>query len=134
MKEKVIRIRLKKFVHENELERDGYSKVASNNGVDYYAKAVGKYEIQIKKSFPSNIRIKDWDDNRTPWILMKFLLDLEMVGPSSNGQIKVIDKNRYYILDVDNTLELIKELNKHTDIYKRLRYWYDQYMDGKITF
>lgn len=130
----MIRVRLKKYVHENELERDGYTKVVGNNGVEYYTKSVGKYEIQIKKGFPPNVRIKDWDDNKTPWILMKFLLDLEMVGPSSDGRIKICSDGRYYILSVDDTLELIKELNKYTDIQKRFEYWYKLYLENKITF
>ncbi len=130
----MIRLRLKKFVNESELERDGYTVVAGSNGVSYYTKTIGKYEIQFKKTFPSNVRIKDWDDNRVPWILMRFLLDLETFGTNPNNQLKVTDKGRFYILDITDTLELIKELNKYTDIHKRLRYWYDSFMEGKINF
>lgn len=127
----MIRIRLKKFVNVEELLRDGYSLVNVADSVSYYAKPVGKYEIQIKKSFPSNVRIKNWDDNRTPWILMKFLLDLES-GLSVGNQIKVWDKNRFYILDVQDTLDLIKELNKFTDVRKRLQHWYSDFLEGNL--
>ncbi len=126
----MIRLRLKKFVKVDELLNDGYcQEVVANASV--YTKNVGKYQIQIKKSFPTNIRIKDWDDNRTPWILMKFLLDLE-AGLNVGNQIKVWDKNRFYILNVPNTLELIKELNKFTDIKKRLSHWYSEFLRGEF--
>lgn len=128
----MIRLRLKKFVNSNELLRDGYAlKVADSGSVSYYTKTVGKYKVQIKKTFPCNVRIENWDDNRTPWILMKFLLGLE-AGLDSRGQIKVWDKKRYYILDVENTLDLIKELNKFTDIKKRLQFWYTGYVNGQF--
>jgi hypothetical protein len=103
----MIRLRLKKFVTSSELLRDGYALEVADNSVSYYTKFVGKYKIQIKKSFPCNVRIENWDDNRTPWILMKFLLDLE-AGLNVGNQIKVWDKNRYYLLRVDDTLDLIK--------------------------
>lgn len=126
----MIRLRLKKFVKVDELLNDGYcQEVVANASV--YTKNVGKYQIQIKKSFPTNIRIKDWDDNRTPWILMKFLLDLE-AGLNVGNQIKVWDKNKFYILNVPNTLELIKELNKFTDIKKRLSHWYSEFLRGEF--
>ena len=127
----MIRLRLKKFVKVDELLNDGYCQevVATNTSV--YTKNVGRYQIQIKKSFPTNIRIKDWDDNRTPWILMKFLLDLE-AGLNVGNQIKVWDKNRFYILNVPDTLELIKELNKFTDIKKRLSHWYSEFLRGEF--
>ena len=127
----MIRLRLKKFVKVDELLNDGYCQevVATNTSV--YTKNVGRYQIQIKKSFPTNIRIKDWDDNRTPWILMKFLLDLE-AGLNVGNQIKVWDKNRFYILNVPDTLELIKELNKFTDIKKRLTHWYSEFLRGEF--
>ena len=125
----MIRLRLKKFVTSSELLRDGYALEVVADSVSYYTKSVGKYKIQIKKSFPSNIRIENWDDNRTPWILIKFLLDLE-AGLNVGNQIKVWDKNRFYVLNVDNTLELICELNKFTDIRKRLQHWYDDFMNG----
>ena len=126
----MIRLRLKKFVKVDELLNDGYcQEVVANYSV--YTKNVGKYQIQIKKSFPTNIRIKDWDDNRTPWILMKFLLDLE-AGLNVGNQIKVWDKNKYYILNVPDTLELIKELNKFTDIKKRLSHWYSEFLKGEF--
>jgi hypothetical protein len=127
----MIRLRLKKFVKVDELLNDGYCQevVATNTSV--YTKNVGRYQIQIKKSFPTNIRIKDWDDNRTPWILMKFLLDLE-ADLNVGNQIKVWDKNRFYILNVPDTLELIKELNKFTDIKKRLTHWYSEFLRGEF--
>ena len=127
----MIRLRLKKFVTSSELLRDGYALEVADNSVSYYTKFVGKYKIQIKKSFPCNVRIENWDDNRTPWILMKFLLDLE-AGLNVGNQIKVWDKNRYYLLRVDDTLDLIKELSKHTDIKKRLQFWYSEYTKGRL--
>ena len=127
----MIRLRLKKFVTSSELLRDGYALEVADNSVSYYTKFVGKYKIQIKKSFPCNVRIENWDDNRTPWILMKFLLDLE-AGLNVGNQIKVWDKNRYYLLRVDDTLDLIKELSKHTDIKKRLQFWYSEYTSGRL--
>jgi hypothetical protein len=127
----MIRVRLRKEVREDELVKDGYSPVMSENGIKYYTKSIGKLEIQIKKSFPSNVRIKDWDDNRVPWILMKFLLDLEG-GLEFGDQIKIWDKGRYYILPVNDTLEMIKELNKFTDICKRLRHWYNGFLCGEF--
>lgn len=127
----MIRLRLKKFVTGNELLRDGYALEVAENSVSYYTKSVGKYKIQIKKSFPTNIRIENWDDNRTPWILIKFLLDLE-AGLNVGNQIKVWDKNRFYILNVENTLDLIKELNKFTDIKKRLQHWYKDFLEGRF--
>lgn len=128
---KMIRIRLKKFVNVEELLRDGYSLVNVADSVSYYTKPVGKYEIQIKTSFPSNVRIKNWDDNRTPWILMKFLLDLEG-GLNIENQIKIWDKNRFYILNVQDTLDLIKELNKFIDVRKRLQHWYSDFLEGNL--
>ncbi len=128
----MIRLRLKKFITVNELLRDGYAlEVAEDSSVSYYTKSVGKYKIQIKKSFPSNIRIENWDDNRTPWILIKFLLDLE-AGLNVGNQIKIWDKNRFYVLNVDNTLDLIRELNKFTDIRKRLQHWYTDFINGEF--
>jgi hypothetical protein len=94
---------------------------------------VGSYELQIKLGFPSNFRIKDWDDNRTPWILMKFLLGLEE-GKDINGKIKVIDQGKYKILDVKDTLNLIIEMNNYTDVEKRLSKWYQDYIDGTLRF
>lgn len=124
----MIRLRLKKFVKVDDLLVDGYCQ---DSVASVYTKNVGKYQILIKKSFPTNVRIKDWDDNRTPWILMKFLLDLE-AGLNVGNQIKVWDKNRYYILNVPDTLELIKELNKFTDIKKRLSHWYSKFLRGEF--
>lgn len=127
----MIRLRLKKFVKGNELLRDGYALEVADNSVSYYTKSVGKYKIQIKKSFPTNIRIENWDDNRTPWILIKFLLDLE-AGLNVGNQIKIWDKNRFYILNVENTLDLIRELNKFTDVRKRLQHWYTDFLEGRF--
>jgi hypothetical protein len=127
----MIRLRLKKFVKVDELLNDGYCQEVVATNISVYTKNVGRYQIQIKKSFPTNIRIKDWDDNRTPWILMKFLLDLE-AGLNVGNQIKVWDKNRFYILNVPDTLELIKELNKFTDIKKRLTHWYSEFLRGEF--
>lgn len=97
----------------------------------FYRKYIGETEIQVKLNFPCNLRIQNWDDNRVPWILMKFLLGLEE-GSDADGMIKVTDSGKYKILNVDDTLELIKELNKYTDICRRLSRWYQEYIDGVL--
>ena len=76
----MIRLRLRRGVTENELLRDGFKECRLVNGeTQFLSKCVnnGSYEVQIKLGFPSNVRIQDWDDNRTCWILFKFLLKLE---------------------------------------------------------
>lgn len=85
----------------------------------------------MKMTFPYNLRVQNWDDNRVPWILLKFLLGLEE-GADSDGLIKVIDSGKYKILNVNDTLDLIRELNKYTDVYKRLSKWYQEYIDGVL--
>ena len=131
----MIRIRLSKGVKSEHLVNNGFELVIDQKGSDksYYKKQVGSYELQIKLGFPSNFRIKDWDDNRTPWILMKFLLGLEE-GKDINGKIKVIDQGKYKILDVKDTLNLIIEMNNYTDVEKRLSKWYQDYIDGTLRF
>lgn len=131
----MIRIRLSKGVNSEHLVNNGFELVIDQKSSDksYYKKQVGSYELQIKLGFPSNFRIKDWDDNRTPWILMKFLLGLEE-GKDINGKIKVIDQGKYKILDVKDTLNLIIEMNNYTDVEKRLSKWYQDYIDGTLRF
>lgn len=130
----MIRIRISRGVRPEHLIADNYIYVNNNqNNSGYYKKEVGCYEIQFKLGFPSNFRIKDWDDNRTPWILMKFLLGLEE-GNDVGGKIKVIDQGKYKILDVDDTLELIREISPYTDIKNRLTKWYQDYIDGILRF
>ena len=126
----MIRIRIMKGVTPEILLEDGYVKVSSKSG-NYYKKMVGGLEIQMKLSFPYNLRVQNWDDNRVPWILMKFLLGIEE-GAAVDGKIKVTDSGKYKILCVEDTLELIKELSKYTDIHKRLDKWYHEYIDGTL--
>lgn len=125
----MIRVRIMKGVTPDTLLEDGYEKIDSKAGT-FYRKYIGDIEIQVKLNFPSNLRIQNWDDNRVPWILMKFLLGLEE-GTDADGMIKVTDSGKYKILNVDNTLELIKELN-NTDICRRLSRWYQEYIDGVL--
>ena len=88
----MIRVRISKWVRPEDLVERGYKYIADTKySGGYYTKQVGSYELQVKLGFPSNFRIKDWDDNRTPWILMKFLLSLEE-GNAIGDKIKVIDK------------------------------------------
>ena len=126
----MIRVRIMKGVTPDTLLEDGYEKIDSKAGT-FYRKYIGDIEIQVKLNFPSNLRIQNWDDNRVPQILMKFLLGLEE-GTDADGMIKVTDSGKYKILNVDNTLELIKELNKYTDICRRLSRWYQEYIDGVL--
>ena len=126
----MIRVGIMKGVTPDTLLEDGYEKIDSKAGT-FYRKYIGDIEIQVKLNFPSNLRIQNWDDNRVPWILMKFLLGLEE-GTDADGMIKVTDSGKYKILNVDNTLELIKELNKYTDICRRLSRWYQEYIDGVL--
>ena len=126
----MIRIRITKGVTPEILLNDGYEKVTTSSGT-YYKKRVGSLEVQMKMTFPYNLRVQNWDDNRVPWILLKFLLGLEE-GADSDGLIKVIDSGKYKILNVNDTLDLIRELNKYTDVYKRLSKWYQEYIDGVL--
>ena len=130
----MIRIRISKWVRPEHLIERGYAYVDDkNHSGGYYTKQVGGYELQVKLGFPSNFRIKDWDDNRTPWILMKFLLNLEE-GNVIGDKTKVIDKGKYKILNVSDTLDLIREISPYTDIYNRLSMWYQDYIDGTLRF
>ena len=129
----MIRLRIKRGVTSETLLSDGYQPVESEKAGVFYTKFIGSYEIQMKPYFPYNLRIQDFDDNRVPWILMKFLLKLEE-GDVWNGSIKVLDNGRYKTLDVNETLNLIEELNKHSDVYKRLSKWYQDWKEGKIKF
>lgn len=128
----MIRIRISKGVTPDMLLKDGFKEVNSGN-YTYYSKQIGQYEIMMKLRFPYNLRIKDWDDNRAPWILMKFLLQYE-AGDDYAGKIKVYDSGRFKILGTEDTLALITELNKWTDIRKRLTTWYDDFLKGNIMF
>lgn len=131
----MIRIRISKGVTPELLLNNGYARRENKTtGSSYYVKNIGSYELQIKLDFPNNFRLKDWDDNRTPWILMKFLLSLEEGTNIVNGKIKVIDQGKYKILDIKDTLEMIQEINSYTDICKRLTKWYQDYIDGLLRF
>lgn len=123
----MIRIRLNRGIFGNELV-EKFDFLEKGN---HYVKNLGEYEIQIKPSFPSNVRLKDWDDNRAPWILFKFLLLLEAKKDVS-GKLRIDDNGKYKILKVKDTLELISELSKYTDIKHRLDYWYEQFKKGKL--
>lgn len=127
----MIRLRLAKGVKSEELLRDGFVSRQVNGETEYLSKCLnGSYEIQVKLGFPSNVRIQNWDDNRTCWILFKFLLKLEESGIQE--KIKVRDSGRDRVLNVEETLGLIEELNKYTDVCKRLTYWYNQYVEGSL--
>ena len=127
----MIRLRLTKGVKSEELLRDGFVSRQVNGETEYLSKCLnGSYEIQVKLEFPSNVRIQNWDDNRTCWILFKFLLKLEESGIQE--KIKVRDSGRDRVLNVEETLGLIEELNKYTDVCKRLTYWYNQYIEGSL--
>ena len=58
-------------------------------------------------------------------------MKLEMIMPE---KIKVYDSGRFKILGTEDTLALITELNKWTDIRKRLTTWYDDFLKGNIMF
>lgn len=127
----MIRIRLVKGLTETDLQNYGFTEV-QNPGRTYWSKKIGPYEVQIKLSFPGNLRIQDWADNRAPWLLFKSLLLLEE-GDVIGGKLKVHDSGYYKILEADWILELIKDLNQYTDIEHRLEYWYSEYLAGRLT-
>ena len=129
----MIRLRIRRGVRPETLLKDGYREVKSETAGTYYSKFVGPYEIMMKVHFPYNLRIQDWDDNRAPWILMKFLLQYE-AGDDVSGKIKVQDSGKYKILGTTETLELIEELNKWSDICGRLTHWYNDFLEGRIKF
>lgn len=129
----MIRLRIKRGVKPEMLLNDGYVEMQSEKAGTYYSKHVGPYEIMMKVRFPYNLRIQDWDDNRAPWILMKFLLQYE-AGDDVAGKIRVSDSGKFKILGTDETLELIEELNKWSDVCGRLTHWYNDYLEGKINF
>lgn len=129
----MIRLRIKRGVRPEMLLEDGYTEIHSEKSGTYYSKRVGSYEVMLKVQFPYNLRIQNWDDNRAPWILMKFLLQYE-AGDDVNGKIKVVDSGRFKILDTEETIALIVELNKWSDVRNRLFRWYNDYLKGKIDF
>ena len=129
----MIRLRIRRGVKPEMLLNDGYVEMQSEKAGTYYSKHVGLYEIMMKVRFPYNLRIQDWDDNRAPWILMKFLLQYE-AGDDVAGKIRVSDSGKFKILGTDETLELIEELNKWSDVCGRLTHWYNDYLEGKINF
>ena len=129
----MIRLRIRRGVGPDALLKDGFIERNSEAAGTYYSKFVGPYEIQMKVHFPYNLRIQDWDDNRAPWILMKFLLQYE-AGEDVDGKIKVFDDNKYKILGTTETLDLIRELSKWSDVVNRLSTWYDKYLTGEIKF
>lgn len=127
----MIRIRLTRSIRSIDLIEQGFEKIQSEHR-EYYRKYIGPYEIQIKLSFPTNVRVQNWDDSRAPWILFKFLLALEAKEDIS-GKIKVVDLDgKYKILPVEDTLELIKDLSRYTDLANRLSYWYKEYLKGNL--
>ena len=99
----MIRLRIKRGVRPEMLLEDGYTEIHSEKSGTYYSKRVGSYEVMLKVQFPYNLRIQNWDDNRAPWILMKFLLQYE-AGDDVNGKIKVVDSGRFKILDTEETI------------------------------
>lgn len=129
----MIRLRIRRGVKPEMLLEDGFKEVKSDTAGTYYTKQVGPFEISLKVNFPYNLRIRDWDDNRTPWILMKFLLQYE-AGDDVAGKIKVSDSGRFKILETKETLNLIEELNKWSDVCKRLKHWYTDFLSGDIDF
>ena len=129
----MIRLRIRRGVNAKQLLSDGFKEVNSEAAGTYYSKMVGPYEIMMKVSFPYNLRIQNWDDNRAPWILMKFLLQYE-AGDDVAGKIKVIDNGKFKILGTKETLDLIEELNKWSDVCGRLTHWYNDFLAGKIQF
>lgn len=129
----MIRLRIKRGVRPEMLLEDGYTEIHSEKSGTYYSKRVGSYEVMLKVQFPYNLRIQNWDDNRAPWILMKFLLQYE-AGDDVNGKIKVVDSGRFKIPDTEETIALIVELNKWSDVRNRLFRWYNDYLKGKIDF
>lgn len=129
----MIRLRILHGVSAGTLLANDFVQVKSEKAGIYYSKRVGSYEIQMKPYFPYNLRIQNFDDNRVPWILMKFLLKLEK-GEIWNGEVKVFDNGRYKTLKATETLELIEELNKYSDVCKRLKMWYYKYLKGDMKF
>jgi hypothetical protein len=132
----MIRVRIQKGVTPERLLRDGYEKVeikgtGEGNEKYYMSKHIGSLEIQAKLDFPMNLRVQNWDDNRVPWILFKFLLALEE-GTDVDGRVKIIDTGKERILSTSDTLGLIQELSKYTDIAGRLGRWYTEYCEGKL--
>lgn len=124
----MVRLRINHGVRPDDLQRDGYRK----NDSGFYVKQIGPFEVSMKLSFPHNLRIKDWDDNRTPWILLKFLKNYE-AGLDYGGEIKVQDDGKYKTLGTTETLNLITELNKWSDVKNRLLFWLDQVDKGRIA-
>ena len=129
----MIRLRINRGVKPEMLLNDGYVEVNSETAGTYYSKHVGPYEVMMKVRFPYNLRIQDWDDNRAPWILMKFLLQYE-AGDDVSGKIKVQDSGKFKILGTKETLDLIEELNKWSDVCGRLTHWYNDFLEGKMKF
>lgn len=129
----MIRLRIKRGVSSETLLADGYIQCETEKAGVYYKKFIGSYEIQMKPYFPYNLRIQDFDDNRVPWILMKFLLKLEE-GDTWDGTVKVLDNGHYKTLGIKDTLSLIEELNKHSDIHKRISKWYLDWKNGLLKF
>lgn len=124
----MIRIRLNNDVTEKQLIDDfGFTNCGS-----YLSKTIGQYEIQAKLSKPSNLRIQNWPDNRSPWILFKFLLALE-AQQDVLGKIKFDDSGYPRLLRVQDTLDLIEDLNNYTDISRRLNFWYKEFKKGNLV-
>ena len=50
------------------------------------------------------------------------------------GKIKVQDSGKFKILGTKETLDLIEELNKWSDVCGRLTHWYNDFLEGKMKF
>lgn len=117
----MIRIRLRKGLRELDFLEKGFVKVTGESAT-YYSKRIGTLEVQVKLSYPGNIRIKDWDDSEAPWILYEFLKALD--GKELPDRIRI----RRKIINVQDGLRLIEELTWFSDILKRLKYWFKEGM------
>lgn len=123
----MIRIRIKKTTCPEWLEQEGFKEVTPG----IWTKQYGTLEVSVKLGYPSNLRVKDWSDNRAPWILFRFMLGME-AGEGHGGKIKVTDEGHWRILNIQDTIDMICDLCKFTDLRKRLEKWYTEYIEGKL--
>lgn len=125
----MIRIRLSKGLSEEDLiSKFGFTKITENNR-EYFTKTLGQFEIQVKLKFPCNLRIQNLPDNRVPWILFKFILELE-AKHFQGDTIRIPDSGYIRCLKIEDTKNLIEELSQYTDVKHRLDYWYKEFMKG----
>lgn len=124
----MIRIRIDKTTTPEWLEQEGFKEVTPG----IWGKDFGTIGVTVKLGYPANLRIRDWSDNRAPWILFKFLLALES-NEGVSGKIKVTDEGQWRILVIQDVLDLIKGLARFTDLSKRLKYWYSEYIEGRLV-